>query len=162
MCLKSHSLNISDLSWSIDSSTLLSGGYDQTCKTWDIESGTLSGSWETKGFVQCLGWDFVSKCCVHGYDGMVWLSHAHQFWMIADAFVFYYGTSRNVLGMIDVRSASSIYPERNEFQSLPISPDVQLTNDAMVNTLYVSRDGIHVITGDSRGAVRVWDVRARK
>jgi len=93
---------------------------------------------------------------------MVWLSHAQQIWMIADAFLFYYGTSRNVLGMIDVRSASSVYPERNEFQSLPISPDVQLTNDAMVNTLYVSRDGIHVITGDSRGAVRVWDVRARK
>lgn len=61
LCLKSHSLNISDLSWSIDSTTLLSGGYDSTCKTWDIESGTLSGSWETKGFVQCLGWDFVSK-----------------------------------------------------------------------------------------------------
>jgi len=138
MCLKSHSLNISDLSWSIDSSTLLSGSYDSTCKTWDIESGQLSGSWETKGFVQCLGWDFVN------------------------AFVFYYGTSRNILGMIDVRSASSIHPEKNDFQSLPVSPEVQLTNDGMVNTLYVSRDGIHVITGDSKGSVKVWDVRARK
>ncbi|CAM0135917.1 unnamed protein product [Umbelopsis sp. WA50703] len=138
LCLKSHSLNISDLSWSIDSSSLLSGGYDQTCKTWDIETGTLSGSWETQGFVQCVGWDFVN------------------------AFVFYYGTSRNVLGMVDVRSASSINPERNDFKSLPVAPDVHLHNDSMINTLYVSRDGIHVITGDNRGSVKVWDVRAQK
>ncbi|KAH8548820.1 WD40-repeat-containing domain protein [Umbelopsis sp. PMI_123] len=138
LCLKSHSLNISDLSWSIDSATLLSGGYDSTCKTWDIESGTLSGSWETKGFVQCLGWDFLNP------------------------YVFYYGTSRNVLGMIDVRSATSMHPEKNDVQTYPISADIQLMNDAMMNTLYVSRDGVHVITGDSRGAVKVWDVRARK
>lgn len=64
--------------------------------------------------------------------------------------------------MIDVRSASSMQPENNEFQPHPISPDVQVTNDAMINTLYVSRDGVHVITGDSKGAVKVWDVRARK
>jgi WD40 repeat protein len=78
-----------------------------------------------------------------------------------DAYVFYYGTSRNVLGMIDVRSASSVQSENTEFQPHPISPDVQVTNDAMINSLYVSRDGIHVITGDSKGAVKVWDVRAR-
>jgi protein-disulfide isomerase len=64
--------------------------------------------------------------------------------------------------MIDIRSASSMQPENNEFQPHPISPDVQVTNDAMINTLYVSRDGVHVITGDSKGAVKVWDVRARK
>lgn len=94
------------------------------------------------------------------------LEHDYGLWRLThwsvDAFVFYYGTSRNILGMIDVRSASSIHPEKNDFQSLPVSPEVQLTNDGMVNTLYVSRDGIHVITGDSKGSVKVWDVRARK
>jgi hypothetical protein len=64
--------------------------------------------------------------------------------------------------MVDVRSASSINPERNDFKSLPVAPDVHLHNDSMINTLYVSRDGIHVITGDNRGSVKVWDVRARK
>jgi COMPASS component SWD3 len=78
-----------------------------------------------------------------------------------DPYVFYYGTSRNVLGMIDVRSATSMHPEKNDVQTYPISADIQLMNDAMMNTLYVSRDGVHVITGDSRGAVKVWDVRAR-
>lgn len=67
-----------------------------------------------------------------------------------------------MLGMIDVRSASSMQSDNNELQSHPISPDLQVTNDAMVNTLYVSRDGVHVITGDSKGAVKVWDVRASK
>ncbi|RUS18782.1 WD40-repeat-containing domain protein, partial [Endogone sp. FLAS-F59071] len=55
--LKSHTLNISDLSWTVDSATLLSGAYDQTCKTWDVQTLKLTASFETEGFVQCVGWD---------------------------------------------------------------------------------------------------------
>lgn len=55
--LKSHTLNISDLSWTMDSATLLSGAYDQTCKTWDVKTLKLTASFETEGFVQCVGWD---------------------------------------------------------------------------------------------------------
>lgn len=61
LCLKAHTLNISDLSWTADSSMLLSGAYDETCKTWDVETGKLSGSYDTEGLVQCVGWDFVGK-----------------------------------------------------------------------------------------------------
>lgn len=32
----------------------------------------------------------------------------------------------------------------------------------MVNTLYASRDGMHVITGDAHGVLKVWDIRSRK
>lgn len=38
---------------------LLSGAYDETCKTWDVESGKLSSSYDAEGLVQCVGWDFV-------------------------------------------------------------------------------------------------------
>lgn len=41
---------------------LLSGAYDETCKTWDVESGKLSSSYDTEGLVQCVGWDFVGWC----------------------------------------------------------------------------------------------------
>ncbi|KAI8646785.1 WD40-repeat-containing domain protein [Parasitella parasitica] len=123
LCLKAHTLNISDLTWTPDSSMLLSGAYDETCKTWDVESGKLSSSYDTEGLVQCVGWDFV------------------------DSNIFYYGTSRKVLAMVDIRSEGNASVIRN---------------DAMINTLYASRDGIHVITGDAQGMLKVWDIRSKQ
>lgn len=52
--MKKHSLNVSDLSWFSDSSQLLSGAYDQTCKVWDTETGKLVESYASEGFVQCV------------------------------------------------------------------------------------------------------------
>ncbi|KAI8981083.1 WD40-repeat-containing domain protein [Pilobolus umbonatus] len=122
-CMKAHTLNISDLAWSTDSTMLLSGGYDETCKTWDVEMGKLVGSYETEGLVQCVAWDFV------------------------DSNVFYYGTSRKVLAITDIRTDG---------------PPAIIRNDAMINTLYASRDGIHVITGDAYGMLKVWDIRSKQ
>jgi COMPASS component SWD3 len=121
--LKAHTLNLSDLAWTPDSSMLLSGAYDETCKTWDVETGKLSSSYDTEGLVQCVGWDFV------------------------DSSIFYYGTSRKVLAMVDIRAEGNASVIRN---------------DTMINTLYASRDGIHVITGDALGMLKVWDVRSSK
>lgn len=64
-----------------------------------------------------------------------------------DSCIFYYGTSRKVLAMVDVRTEGNASVIRN---------------DAMINTLYASRDGVHVITGDAQGFVKVWDVRSSK
>lgn len=44
----------------------------------------------------------------------------------------------------------------------PAPAAVFIRNDAMINTLYVSRDGVHVTTGDSQGYLKVWDVRNRE
>jgi WD40 repeat protein len=45
----------------------------------------------------------------------------------------------------------------------PRSPTSAMTilNDSMVNTLHVFHDGIHVLTGDSLGALKTWDTRNR-
>ncbi|KAI8339023.1 WD40-repeat-containing domain protein [Chlamydoabsidia padenii] len=123
MCLKAHTLNVSDLAWTTDSNTLLSGSYDETCKTWDLQTGKLVSNYETEGFVQCVAWDFIENS------------------------VFYYGTSRKVLAMVDTRTDAS---------------PIVIRNDAMVNTLYSSRDGVHVITGDANGMLKVWDMRSRE
>lgn len=40
---------------------LLSGAYDETCKTWDVDSGKLCSSYDTEGLVQCVAWDFVGQ-----------------------------------------------------------------------------------------------------
>lgn len=49
--------------------------------------------------------------------------------------------------MVDVRKAGS---------------SLLIRNDSMVNTLQVYRDGIHVVSGDSLGFLKTWDVRAQK
>ncbi|KAG1459361.1 hypothetical protein G6F56_006178 [Rhizopus delemar] len=122
-CLKGHALNISDLAWTPDSSMLLSGAYDETCKTWDVETGKLNSSYDTEGLVQCVSWDFV------------------------DPNIFYYGTSRKMLAMVDIRQDG---------------PASVIRNDSMINTLYASRDGVHVITGDAQGMLKVWDIRSKQ
>ncbi|ORZ23986.1 WD40-repeat-containing domain protein [Absidia repens] len=122
LCLKAHTLNVSDLAWTPDSTSLLSGSYDETCKTWDTQTGKLLNNTETEGFVQCVSWDFMENS------------------------VFYYGTSRKILAMVDTKADST---------------PIIIRNDAMVNTLYASRDGIHVITGDANGILKVWDMRTR-
>ncbi|KAI9146104.1 WD40-repeat-containing domain protein [Paraphysoderma sedebokerense] len=121
--LKRHTLNVSDLCWSNDSSEILSGGYDQTCKTWDVESGKMTGSFESEGFVQCVMYN------------------------PQDNNIFFNGTSRKVLGLVDRRK-----------------PDYAMIirNDAMVNSLYVYRDGTYVVSGDSLGYIKTWDIRTGK
>jgi WD40 repeat protein len=59
---------------------------------------------------------------------------------------FYYGTSRNILGFTDPRTPTAA---------------MTILNDSMVNTLHVFHDGIHVLTGDSLGALKTWDTRNR-
>lgn len=54
-------MNVSDVAWTSESNMVVSGSYDETCKTWDVESGKLTGSYDMEGFVQCVGWDFMGK-----------------------------------------------------------------------------------------------------
>ncbi|KAI7815890.1 WD40-repeat-containing domain protein [Gamsiella multidivaricata] len=123
--LKGHGLNISDLAWGHDSSLLLSAAYDKTCKLWDVESGNLLDSFEGEGFVQCVRF------------------HPH------DNSIFFNGTTRNMLSMIDTRKDSSA----------PSGPPITIKNDAMVNSIYVYHDGLTVISGDSSGYLKTWDMR---
>jgi COMPASS component SWD3 len=67
----------------------LSGGYDQTCKTWDIEQGKLLESFDSEGFVQCV--KFAPS----------------------DNNLFFSGTSRNVLCMYDRREGGVQLALRN-------------------------------------------------
>ncbi|KAI9343244.1 WD40-repeat-containing domain protein [Obelidium mucronatum] len=121
--LKRHTLNISDLCWSEDSSLLLSGGYDQTCKTWDVENGKFLESFDCDGFVQCVMFN------------------------PADKNQFYFGTTRNVLGMTDRRKPESA---------------ISIHNDGMINSVHVFKDNSYVLTADSNGFLKTWDVRTGK
>ncbi|KAF9906747.1 hypothetical protein EC991_000340 [Linnemannia zychae] len=126
--LKGHGLNISDLAWGHDSTLLLSGAYDKTCKLWDVESGKQLDSFEGEGFVQCVRF--------HPQDNHI----------------FFSGTTRNMLTMIDTRKDSN-----------PTSGSaITIKNDTMVNSIYVYHDGLTVISGDSSGYLKTWDMRTGK
>ncbi|KAF9538498.1 hypothetical protein EC957_006701 [Mortierella hygrophila] len=126
--LKGHGLNISDLAWGHDSALLLSGAYDKTCKLWDVESGKQLDSFEGEGFVQCVRF--------HPQDNHI----------------FFSGTTRNMLTMIDTRKDSN-----------PTSGSaIAIKNDTMVNSIYVYHDGLTVISGDSSGYLKTWDMRTGK
>uniref|UniRef100_K3X6P5 Anaphase-promoting complex subunit 4 WD40 domain-containing protein n=1 Tax=Globisporangium ultimum (strain ATCC 200006 / CBS 805.95 / DAOM BR144) TaxID=431595 RepID=K3X6P5_GLOUD len=62
---------------------------------------------------------------------------------LADSNQYFFGTSKGCIHQVDARA------------------DVVRTwqNDAMVNSLNVSPDGQFVITGDSKGMIKTWDVR---
>jgi len=66
MCLAEHQNIVMDLSWSEDSSALLSGAYDHTARLWDTHAAKLSATFETKGFVQSVMFNPVD-------DNMLWL-----------------------------------------------------------------------------------------
>ncbi|KAF9151956.1 hypothetical protein BG015_006002 [Linnemannia schmuckeri] len=126
--LKGHGLNISDLAWGHDSTLLLSGAYDKTCKLWDVESGKQLDSFEGEGFVQCVRF--------HPQDNHI----------------FFSGTTRNMLTMIDTRKDNN-----------PTSGSaITIKNDTMVNSIYVYHDGLTVISGDSSGYLKTWDMRTGK
>lgn len=122
-CLLGHGLNISDLSWSEDSIELLSGGFDQTCKIWDTEQGKNLETFEMDGFVQCVQFSPIDRS------------------------IFFAGTSRNVLMIMDRRQPGNC---------------MTLRNDSMVNTISVYKYGTHIVSGDASGYIKTWDVRTGK
>ena len=126
-CLEGHGLNISDLSWSRCSTEILSGGYDQTCKIWDVETGKLLQSFDSDGFVQCVQFH---------PEGLTTL--------IIDKNIFFFGTSRNFLYIVDRRS--------------PVD-HIKISNDSMINTIYVLPDSSHIISGDAEGYIKTWNIK---
>ena len=39
------------------------------------------------------------------------------------------------------------------------SPALVMDNDAMINSVYACKDGLHVISGDSSGNIKMWDLK---
>ncbi|CAG8820158.1 24754_t:CDS:2, partial [Racocetra persica] len=60
--------------------------------------------------------------------------------------IFVSGSSRKVLAIIDIRTPENVLSFK--------------VDDGMINSLYIFRNGQHIITGDSLGYVKTWDIRA--
>ncbi|KAF9585279.1 hypothetical protein BGW38_003105 [Lunasporangiospora selenospora] len=158
--LKGHGLNISDLAWSYNSTLLLSAAYDKTCKLWDVETGKLMDSFEGDGFVQCVRFHPQGNRDFYNYAFIT--LHPVKMMQLGDLFlietrnldnhIFFSGTTRNILSMVDNRKDSN-----------PSSGSaMNIKNDGMVNSIYVYHDGLTVISGDSSGYIKTWDMRTGK
>lgn len=60
--LRGHLEDVYDLSWSMDSLSLISGSVDNTAIIWDIKKGRSKAILnDHKGFVQGVAWDPLDK-----------------------------------------------------------------------------------------------------
>ncbi|KAL1918341.1 uncharacterized protein VTP21DRAFT_3001 [Calcarisporiella thermophila] len=142
---------------------LATGSFDKTVRVWDAmvtqkELVCLKGhnlnisdlSWSNDSTLLLSGaYDQTCKMWNIETEKLVYNFHSEGFVQCVmfdpqDNQIFYNGTSRNVLALCDIRKPGEAMVKRN---------------DSMINSLYVCRDGIHVITGDATGYIKTWDMR---
>lgn len=128
-------MNISDLCWTNDSSSVLSASYDQTVKTWDINTSKLVSSFDVTGFALSVKIDpssmfynvlifvfyffsYLFFLCSY-YVYLIFSKKLFLFYL--DNYISYVGTSRNFIYKIDRRQSEVVAKFAN--------------NDAMVNSL---------------------------
>ncbi|CAG8436007.1 17149_t:CDS:10 [Funneliformis caledonium] len=141
---------------------LASGSFDKTIRIWDTISlqneqaclkghmlnisdvcwsrdstSLLSGAYDQT----CKLWDVeTNKYNSFENEGFVQCVMFNP----ADNNLFASGTSRKILTLIDIRKPESA---------------LEFKNDGMINSLYVCQDGQNIITGDSNGFLKTWDIR---
>ncbi|KAI1314381.1 hypothetical protein EDD11_002246 [Mortierella claussenii] len=153
--LKGHQGAVYAVQYSPNGKFLATGSFDKTVRIWD---GTTNQNelYVLKGHglnISDLAWS---------HDSLLLLSAAYdktcKLWdvesgKLLDSFegddnnVFFSGTTRNLLCMVDTRKDGNA------------APVTTVKNDTMINSIYVYHDGLTVISGDSSGYLKTWDMR---
>eukprot|EP00026_Physarum_polycephalum_P006216 Phypoly_transcript_06258.p1 GENE.Phypoly_transcript_06258~~Phypoly_transcript_06258.p1 ORF type:complete len:508 (+),score=83.16 Phypoly_transcript_06258:139-1662(+) len=160
--LKGHTGAVYTAMFSPCGKYIASGSFDKTARIWDIanqhEATVLSGhshsvsevTWSkdsqellTGGFDKTVRlWDISHAQMVKGYltSGFVQAVAFHP----TDANIFFASNTHKKIIVFDRRQARCV---------------AIFENDSMVNTMQISKGGNHILSGDARGFLKVWDTR---
>ncbi|EPZ30977.1 WD40 repeat-like protein [Rozella allomycis CSF55] len=134
--LNGHTLNVSDIEWGQSPNELLSGGYDCSCKIWNIEYKNVINDFHTEGLNQCVSFHSENlvlcgtsrkKICV--FDKRQ-ANHVLEFknnsivnsiYAYRDGSHIVSGDSSGYLKTWDFRSLGTIFATLNEPSGKPIS-----------------------------------------
>ncbi|KAG0065036.1 hypothetical protein BGZ90_001948 [Linnemannia elongata] len=169
--LKGHQGAVYAVQYSPNGKYLATGSFDKTVRIWDGTTNQnelyvlkghglnisdlawghdstllLSGAYDKT----CKLWDVESGKQLDSFEGegFVQCVRFHP----QDNHIFFSGTTRNMLTMVDTRKDAN-----------PTSGSaIAIKNDTMVNSIYVYHDGLTVISGDSSGYLKTWDMRTGK
>ncbi|KAL2916801.1 hypothetical protein HK105_203580 [Polyrhizophydium stewartii] len=160
--LKGHGGAVYAVQYSPCGRFISSGSFDKTVRIWDqkelhalrghtLNVSDLSWSSDSAELLSgaydqtCKTWDVESGKQIESYESEGFVLSV--MFSPQDKNIFFSGTSRNILCVADRRDPSFA---------------ITMRNDSMVNTLYASRDGLHVVSGDSGGFIKTWDIRTGK
>lgn len=163
--LNGHAGAVYAIDFSPSGDLLASGSFDKSVCIWDPYTGKklkqmikhtlnvtdvcwsndssklISGSFDQT----CKLWDIESGKMLNSfeYQGFVQCVKYNP----KDNNIFFAGTTKKLVIMKDVRKSSESFV---------------FENNSMINTLYVYNDGTYILTGDSLGYLKTWDVRTGK
>ncbi|CAG8496086.1 13536_t:CDS:10 [Acaulospora morrowiae] len=161
---KGHNGAVYAIQFSPCGKMLASGSFDKTVRIWDtislqkeqacLKGHTLNVSdvcWSNDSTVllsgaydqTCKLWDIETNRYTNSFESEGFVQCV--MFNPQDNNIFAYGTSRKIFSVVDTRKPDNA---------------LNLKGDGMINSLYVCRDGQSVVTGDSLGYVKTWDLRA--
>nr|XP_024361079.1 WD repeat-containing protein 5B-like isoform X2 [Physcomitrium patens]XP_024361080.1 WD repeat-containing protein 5B-like isoform X2 [Physcomitrium patens]XP_024361081.1 WD repeat-containing protein 5B-like isoform X2 [Physcomitrium patens]PNR30195.1 hypothetical protein PHYPA_026511 [Physcomitrium patens] len=166
--LKGHKGPVYAAQFARASNLLASGSFDQSVRIWDVQTqrevqcfqehqqNVADVDWSSDGtrllsggFDHCVkDWDVVAGKVVHSYSELQGFIQAVHF-NPADNDVFLAGSTSKHIYVLDRRLHSSG------------GLAMLLTGDAKVGALVVSRSGNSCLSGDSHGAMKLWDLRTK-
>jgi len=166
--MKGHTGAVYHVSFSPCGTMLASSSFDRTVKIWHMDDSAREGEAQSleghSMIVPEVSWSYDSKSLVSGsFDHQVKLWDVAQGQSVfsaevggfvqtvafepSESTVFYAGTTEKQIHVFDRREAG---------------PVASLSDDSMVNSIYVFRTGRGLLTGDSSGRVKTWDMRKMK
>ncbi|GBG74628.1 hypothetical protein CBR_g19035 [Chara braunii] len=165
--LKGHAGPVYSGQFSKATNLLASGSFDQTVRVWNTQTQreelcfaehqliVSDVCWSDDGAVLLSGgydhcvkeWDVVAGKGIHSYGVGQGFVLAVRFNPADNGVFLAVGTSK-LINVFDRRDSSS-----------SSASSLVMENDSKVNALHIYRNGLMCLTGDSRGAIKVWDFR---
>lgn len=166
--LKGHKGPVYAAQFAKASNLLASGSFDQSVRIWDVQTqrevqcfqehqqNVSDVDWSSDGahllsggFDHCVKeWDVVAGKAVHSYSELQGFIQTVRF-SPADNVIFLAGSTSKHVYVLDRRLQSSG------------GVAMLLTGDAKVGALVMSPSGNSCLSGDSHGAMKLWDLRTK-